>query len=225
MQSEEGGDWDGNVPANHRTTDVPPRALGRWINRQRSAYGKDKLKKDYIEKLNQIGLKWSVHERRPGSYPDTPNSAVISAPSSGNDSDPTPNDVSSSAAAPATHGSTPAPTGAAIKSEPMDEEKKAAIATRSCNSSCSSRSSNSSHSSDETSNAAPNGEAAPATCGAAGSNPAPSKSQPEKDDETKSPAAGTGESETGEEAPKDHDVVSPQGTMLPVTCSSDSNIP
>jgi hypothetical protein len=55
----------GNVPANYRTTDNPPRALGRWINRQRSAFVKDKLKTEYVEKLNTIGLKWSVHERRP----------------------------------------------------------------------------------------------------------------------------------------------------------------
>jgi hypothetical protein len=55
----------GNVPANYRRNDNPPRALGRWINCQHSAYGKDKLKTEYIEKLNKIGLKWSVHERRP----------------------------------------------------------------------------------------------------------------------------------------------------------------
>jgi hypothetical protein len=53
--------WDGNVPANHKTDDNPPRALGRWINRQRSAYGKGKLKKEYVDKLNELGLRWSVH--------------------------------------------------------------------------------------------------------------------------------------------------------------------
>jgi hypothetical protein len=58
-----GGDWDGNVPANFRTNENPPRALGRWINRQRSAFMKNKLKKEYMEKLNTVGLKWSVHER------------------------------------------------------------------------------------------------------------------------------------------------------------------
>ena len=57
------GSWDGNVPANYRTNDNPPRALGRWINRQRSAYTKNKLKKECKDKLNVIGLKWSVHER------------------------------------------------------------------------------------------------------------------------------------------------------------------
>ena len=75
----------GNVPANYRTNDNPPRALGRWINRQRSAYGKDKLKKEYIAKLNKIGLKWSVHERRPASSsnpePSTTNSSSIAAAS------------------------------------------------------------------------------------------------------------------------------------------------
>ena len=60
-----GAEWDGNVPANYRTEDIPPRALGRWINRQRSAYGKNKLKPEYVAKLNEIGLKWSIHERRP----------------------------------------------------------------------------------------------------------------------------------------------------------------
>eukprot|EP00977_Amphora_coffeiformis_P006087 scaffold1314_cov158-Amphora_coffeaeformis.AAC.19 len=60
------GSWDGNVPANHRTTDDPPRALGRWINRQRSAHTKGKLKAEYVEKLNEIGLKWSVHEKNGG---------------------------------------------------------------------------------------------------------------------------------------------------------------
>jgi hypothetical protein len=56
--------WDGNVPANHKTNDNPPKALGRWINRQRSAYGKGKLKKEFVDKLNAIGLRWSIHERR-----------------------------------------------------------------------------------------------------------------------------------------------------------------
>jgi len=58
-----GEGWDGNVPANYKTNDNPPRALGRWINRQRSAFTKKKLKKEYADKLNAIGLKWSVHER------------------------------------------------------------------------------------------------------------------------------------------------------------------
>ena len=65
--------WDGNVPANHKTSDNPPKALGRWINRQRSAYGKGTLKKEFVDKLNAIGLRWSVHERRAivsGSSPD-----------------------------------------------------------------------------------------------------------------------------------------------------------
>lgn len=63
QRKKEGGGWDGNVPANYRTNDYPPRALGRWINRQRSAFAKDKLKSEYVEKLSETGLKWSVHER------------------------------------------------------------------------------------------------------------------------------------------------------------------
>jgi Helicase associated domain len=69
--------WDGNVPANHKTNDNPPKALGRWINRQRSAYGKGQLKKELVDKLNAIGLRWSVHERR----------AVVSSSSPDNDDD------------------------------------------------------------------------------------------------------------------------------------------
>jgi hypothetical protein len=38
------GDWDGNVPANYKTNDVPPKALGRWINRQRTAHQNISLK-------------------------------------------------------------------------------------------------------------------------------------------------------------------------------------
>lgn len=67
-KTKDGEEWDGNVPANHKTEDNPPRALGRWINRQRSAFGKDKLKSEYVAKLNEIGLKWSVHERRPAYH-------------------------------------------------------------------------------------------------------------------------------------------------------------
>ena len=72
------GTLSGNVPANYRTNDNPPRALGRWINRQRSAYVKDKLKSEYVEKLNKIGLKWSVHERRPMSGADAVTSSTTS---------------------------------------------------------------------------------------------------------------------------------------------------
>lgn len=57
------GDWDGNVPANFRTTlHSPPRPLGRWVNRQRSAHQKLKLKAEWFEKLSSIGLKWSIQE-------------------------------------------------------------------------------------------------------------------------------------------------------------------
>lgn len=54
--------WDGNCPANYKTEDQ--KSLGRWVNRQRSAYAKRKLKSEWVEKLNAIGLKWSVHERK-----------------------------------------------------------------------------------------------------------------------------------------------------------------
>ena len=56
--------WDGNVPANYKTAENPPKSLGRWVNRQRSAYAKNKLKQEFVEKLEVAGLKWSVHERK-----------------------------------------------------------------------------------------------------------------------------------------------------------------
>lgn len=55
------GEWDGNVPAGYKTSEIPPKALGRWINRQRCSFVKNKLKQEYIDKLSYLGLKWSVH--------------------------------------------------------------------------------------------------------------------------------------------------------------------
>ncbi|KAG7360208.1 helicase domain protein [Nitzschia inconspicua] len=63
-KTKNGAKWDGNVPANYKTHHDPPRALGRWINRQRSTFGKKKLKTEYVNKLSSIGLRWSVHDRR-----------------------------------------------------------------------------------------------------------------------------------------------------------------
>jgi len=56
--------WDGNVPANFKTNDETPKCLGRWINRQRSSYAKGKLKQEFVDKLQKIGLKWAVHEKK-----------------------------------------------------------------------------------------------------------------------------------------------------------------
>ncbi|KAI2511094.1 hypothetical protein MHU86_3229 [Fragilaria crotonensis] len=50
-------EWDGNVPTTYRTKDG--KALGRWINNQRSAKHKECLRKREI-KLMSTGLKWSV---------------------------------------------------------------------------------------------------------------------------------------------------------------------
>jgi hypothetical protein len=88
------GDWDGNVPANYKTNDAPPKALGRWINRQRTAHQKHKLKAEFADKLNSVGLKWSVHERRlvvPMSQLQTPiknNLTVAQPPAAGYRSNP-----------------------------------------------------------------------------------------------------------------------------------------
>lgn len=72
-QEKAHGKWDGNVPANYKTNDNPPRALGRWINRQRSAFMKKKLKKEYVDKLTNLGLKWSVHQRQGEGMDDDDN--------------------------------------------------------------------------------------------------------------------------------------------------------
>jgi len=58
------GIWDGNVPASHETNDKTPKRLGRWVNRQRSAYASDKLKKELILKLEKIGMKWTAHDKK-----------------------------------------------------------------------------------------------------------------------------------------------------------------
>jgi hypothetical protein len=50
--------WDGNVPTSHKTR--CGKALGRWINNQRSAKAKDTLKDDREVRLVSTGLKWSV---------------------------------------------------------------------------------------------------------------------------------------------------------------------
>jgi hypothetical protein len=63
-KTKNGAAWDGNVPANYRTNDRPPKALGRWINRQRCAYAKNKLKQECIDKLTSLGLKWTVHSKK-----------------------------------------------------------------------------------------------------------------------------------------------------------------
>ena len=110
-RTKDGSEWDGNVPANFRTADNPPRALGRWINRQRSAYVKDKLKPDAIEKLSKLGLKWSVHERRPmaeilAGYEGAPGTMEISGSGAAGSSVP---DAVNSSSTPVVNNGTPAP--------------------------------------------------------------------------------------------------------------------
>ena len=50
--------WDGNVPTTYKTKDG--KALGRWVNNQRSAKSKGSLKKEREKRLVDAGLKWSV---------------------------------------------------------------------------------------------------------------------------------------------------------------------
>lgn len=58
------GEWDGNVPANYKTPGTPPKNLGRWVNRQRSAQAKNKLKEEYVTKLEELGLKWTIYDKK-----------------------------------------------------------------------------------------------------------------------------------------------------------------
>lgn len=60
LTEEEAADWiwDGNVPTTHKTKDG--KALGRWINNQRSAKSKGNLKDEREQRLVNAGLKWSV---------------------------------------------------------------------------------------------------------------------------------------------------------------------
>jgi Helicase associated domain. len=51
-------EWSGNVPTMYKTADG--KALGRWINNQRSAKSKGSLKPEREERLISTGLKWSV---------------------------------------------------------------------------------------------------------------------------------------------------------------------
>ena len=69
--SSPNGVWDGNVPPDYRTQTNPPIFLGRWVNRQRSAYHKDNLKDEFITKLDALGLKWEIQEEEiEQSFPD-----------------------------------------------------------------------------------------------------------------------------------------------------------
>jgi hypothetical protein len=57
-EDEKNWEWTGNVPTMYKTSDG--KALGRWINNQRSAKSKGSLKADREERLIGTGLKWSV---------------------------------------------------------------------------------------------------------------------------------------------------------------------
>lgn len=63
-ETDKNGHWDGNVPASFETDDKPPKKLGRWVNRQRSAYANKKLKKEFVDKLEKAGLKWTANDSK-----------------------------------------------------------------------------------------------------------------------------------------------------------------
>ena len=75
-QSDPNAKWDGNVPAGYETEDK--KKLGRWVNRQRQAYANKKLKKEFVDNLEELGLKWVAFDskdqpmstvQRPQSHP------------------------------------------------------------------------------------------------------------------------------------------------------------
>uniref|UniRef100_A0A6U5G2Q3 Helicase-associated domain-containing protein n=1 Tax=Corethron hystrix TaxID=216773 RepID=A0A6U5G2Q3_9STRA len=55
-------EWDGSVPANHKTEDG--KSLGRWVNRQRASHARKKLKREFVEKLNSIGFRLYCPEKK-----------------------------------------------------------------------------------------------------------------------------------------------------------------
>jgi hypothetical protein len=63
-RAENNGIWDGNVPTNCRIESKPPVNLGRWVNRQRCAYAKGRLKEEFVTKLERTGLNWSMHDQK-----------------------------------------------------------------------------------------------------------------------------------------------------------------
>ena len=58
---------DLNVPQSYKTKNEGIK-LGSWIANQRYAYNNGKLKKERIEKLEQIGMLWSALESTRKSY-------------------------------------------------------------------------------------------------------------------------------------------------------------
>ncbi|KAL7510109.1 hypothetical protein ACHAXN_010665 [Cyclotella atomus] len=64
QRARNNGTWDGDVPQNFRIESRPPANLGRWVNRQRSAHARGRLKHEFVVKLEQIGLKWSMSDEQ-----------------------------------------------------------------------------------------------------------------------------------------------------------------
>lgn len=60
--SDPNSKWDGNVPAGYETEDK--KKLGRWVNRQRQAYANKKLKKEFVDNLEELGLKWVAFDSK-----------------------------------------------------------------------------------------------------------------------------------------------------------------
>lgn len=70
--SDKNNKWDGQIPPNYETDEKPPKRLGRWVSRQRAARATDKLKSEYQEKLETLGLSWESNDSKPINVPSAP---------------------------------------------------------------------------------------------------------------------------------------------------------
>merc|ERR1711862_697692 len=52
---------------------VPPKNLGRWVNRQRLAFSQNRLCKVYKVKLLSVGLKLDIYEKKPNHMQSSDN--------------------------------------------------------------------------------------------------------------------------------------------------------
>ena len=58
--------WNGHVPKGYKTP--CGKALGRWINTQRTAKAKDTLKDDREVRLTSTGLRWNMKKMNEQPY-------------------------------------------------------------------------------------------------------------------------------------------------------------
>lgn len=67
-KNDQNNQWDGHIPASYETDEKPPKRLGKWITRQRAAFTAKKLKDEYREKLEKLGLSWEPNDNKGVSH-------------------------------------------------------------------------------------------------------------------------------------------------------------